>query len=175
MSFYLCDDPKRDMPGGIVAYIYANEKPRFFAMLMALNDDTPVTKINYGGATVTFRHFVPGTDELPHYLLMVSDNIDKAKYEELEPKLKQAVEWFVSIVADEAEADHIEHLFLDPINASVAPAQLIRFEKTGAHLLNFGMGARGFESEDDAIRFLNEELGLSQDSLFYERMVNVIV
>lgn len=174
MAFYLCDDPKRDIPGGVVANIYAHEKPRFFAIMMTLNEDTPVSKINYSGTTVTFRHFIPGENELAHYLLMVSDNIDGAKYAELAEKLKQAVEWFVSIVADEAEVEKIEHMFLDPINENLKPAQLIKFGKTGEHLLNFGMGAKGFKSEEDALQFMHKELGISQDRLFFERMVNLI-
>jgi hypothetical protein len=143
--------------------------------MMTLNEDTQASKISYGGATVTFRHFVPGEGELAHYLLMVSDNIDGAKYEELAEKLKKAVDWFVSIVAEEAEVEKINYMFLDPISADLEPAQLIKFEKTGEHLLNFGMGAKGFTSEEAALQFMHKELGISQDRLFYERMVNVIV
>lgn len=167
MAFYLCDDPKRDIPGGVAAYIYAEEKPRFFAILMTLDENTPASKISYSGTTVMFRHFIPGENELAHYLLMVRDNLDNAKYEELSAKLKKAVEWFAGILADEEEVERINYMFLDPISPDLEPAQLIRFEKTGDYLLNFGMGAKGFTSEEAAIQFLHKELRISQDRLFY--------
>jgi hypothetical protein len=174
MAFYLCNDPKKDMPEGVVAYIYAHEKPRFLAILMVLDAQTPVTKFEYFGATVTLRYVDPETKELVHYLLMVKDRIDEAGYEVLEPKLRKAADWFMSILADDMGLEKIGYMFLDPYSAALPQATLIEFAETGEHLLIFGLGAKGFNDLDSALQFMHKELGIAQDVLFVERMVNRI-
>jgi hypothetical protein len=87
-AFYLCDDPIGIKPQSMVAFVYAPDKPRFFASLFKLDPTKPMPEMDYSGCSVLFKH-MDGDERLHYYLLATVQNIDNANDQKLTDALME--------------------------------------------------------------------------------------
>lgn len=164
MSFYLCEDPKEDIPEGLSAYIYGGDTPRFFGVIKRLGIGLPISDIAYAGITVMFYYQRSGELEAGYYLFYVADNIDNADHLDMISVLHEAVLWYVSLSG--AELTEMEFGMLKDYSADLPHVQFLENSKTGECLLNFALGAKAFSSFEAAQAFLHNELGIAKEIVY---------
>lgn len=168
--FYLCNDPEVIMPT-ITGCIYSYKKPRFFAIVERIRQDTPVSKISYKGANVIFSYGLNG-EPTQDYLLAVNDNIDNTPYPKLNKVLVKAAEWFVKVQGLEAKAKRVDYGFLHDYTPVVPDLQLVRYEHSAEFLLSFGHGVQGFKTLPEAEEFMIKLLKVPENVVKGDRVIN---
>lgn len=74
-------------------FIYHSKNPRFFAKIIALEQDIEIATMQHVGENITFFYINP--DSIKEcYTLVVTDNIDNATEDQLQSKLKRMTDWW---------------------------------------------------------------------------------
>jgi len=160
--FYLCNNPDEELPPGVLTYIYGAVKPRFFATLTKLDGSIPLASIAYVGITVLFYFRAPGDEQVYPYALRVTDNIDQEVHHDMISILQHVAEWYAYHQSAQASAKHMEFGLLKEFSEQLNGFQILEDEKTGSYLLNFALGAHGFDSLDAALKFLEVHLNIDK-------------
>lgn len=164
--FYLSNNPRQELPDGVLTFIYSAEKPRFFASLSRLDSSLPLKELCFMGISLMFYFRAPGDDRPFAYLLRVSDNIDKAGYDELAEVLGEVAQWYCYGQAEAAGLDTAEIGWLVPFSSHLKGVQLLEDKSSGQCLLNFAVGCQGFSDTDSALQFLEKDLKIDRDLIY---------
>ena len=164
--FYLCRNPGFDVPDGVLTFIYGSSKPRFFASLSRLDSSLSLKELSFMGISLMFYFHAPGDDRPFAYLLRVSDNIDKAGYDELAEVLGEVAQWYCYGQAEAAGQDTAEIGWLVPFSSHLKGVQLLEDKASGQCLLNFAVGCQGFSDMDGALQFLEKDLKIDRELIY---------
>jgi hypothetical protein len=146
--FYLSQNPLERMPAGMIGYVYATVKPRFFAELYKLTPFPFESDMYLGGSNVLFNYRSAVTGELEHYVLVVKHNLDEAKPERLQKALHKAAEWYATVLAKSAgkvAGKSHELAFAGDFNAWMPNVKILQLTAKGWYLLSQNKAVECFE------------------------------
>jgi hypothetical protein len=158
--YFLCHNPMGIKPEGFVDYIYNSHRPRFFAGLLELDPDKPVPDMDYEGCNVLFS-YTTATGVKKHFILIASQNIDKASEKKLTLQLHDAAKFYVYCLSAEDVKQHNKQggwFILEPYSALLPDVQLLQNKKHGNFLLSYSDGIKTLGSFEEVKTYMHEVL-----------------
>lgn len=156
-SFYLCENPLQQPFEGSLGYIYSASKPRYFAALYKLTPYLLPSYEHFYGANKLFWYRPAGALLPDFYLLVVEENRDKAKADQLPKMLEEAVRWYCSVLSSgpvKISGVKAGFALLADFNEQMPGIQILHLEQQDWYVLSYQDGVECFEDFSELQDFL---------------------
>lgn len=153
--FFFCQSPFAIMPKGAVGFIYSFEKPRFFAIVTAFNDDHSFEDHNAAGYGIIFQYH-RGDGHSQFYIIQVMQNIDKASVK-MPQALFEAASWYCSYLNHE---DHKRYgkkstwSYMQDFTLVTKGLQILRMPRQKKFIISYPNGIKTVNNDQELDTFL---------------------
>lgn len=154
-KFFFCHSPFAILPKGAVGFIYRFDRPRFFSIITAINDDHSFEDQNAAGYSVLFEYH-RGDGHSQFYCIQLMQNIDRATAK-MHSALFEAAAWYCNYLNHE---DHKKYgkksswSYMQDFSLVTKGLQILRMPKLKKYLISYPDGLKTVNSDRELDSFL---------------------